>query len=360
MGRSDEMAPMSESNAPRPGQVTLAAWLIILGSLAAVAASWQQISTLRTLDTRDKVHQMLAGPLAGSGASVNAVLDVMHGLAVISGACAAAAAILGWYALQRDRSARIGLTVLAIPLFFAGMSGGGFFSSLAAASVVLLWMPAARSWYAGVDRPGNPALTEPSGQPGQPEHAADRPSLEPAHHTATYAAPPMSAQQPQAWTGHWQQAATPEVETRRPTAVTIAAILTWVTSALFSASTLLAAVVTTANPSMLDSLVKKEQAVLESSGQGGVQISTDLLLVALWLVTAAVVLLAVTVSVFAVFAWRRQEWARIALLVCSGVAAAFFLISALSSPATVLFLAAAVATFASLLRPETRSWFARR
>lgn len=353
------MAPMSESNAPRPGHVTLAGWLIILGSLAAVAASWQQISTLRTLDTRDKVHQMLAGPLAGSGASVNAVLDVMHGLAVISGACAAAAAILGWYALQRNRSARIGLTVLALPLFFAGMSGGGFFSSLAAASVALLWMPTARSWYAGVDRPTHPTL-EPSGQPGQPEHAVDRPSLEPAHHTATYAAPPMSAQQPQAWTGHWQQAAPPAVDTRRPAAVTIAAILTWVTSALFSASTLLAAVVTTANPGMLESLVKKEQAVLERSGQGSVQISTDLLLVALWLVTAAVVLVAVTVSVFAVFAWRRQEWARIALLVCSGVAAAFFLISALSSPATVLFLAAAVATFAFLLRPETRAWFARR
>lgn len=352
---------MSESNAPRPGHVTLAGWLIMLGSLAAVAAAWQQISTLRTLDTRDKVHEMLAGPLAGSGASVNAVLGVMHGLAVISGACAAAAAILGWYALRGNRSARIGLTVIAIPLFFAGMSGGGFFSSLAAVSVVLLWMPASRDWYDGVDRPALPEQ-QPE-QPWQPEgsaHAVDQPSAAPAHRTATYAAPPMSAQQPQAWTGHWQQAVAPETETRRPTAVTIAAILTWVTSALFTASTLLAAVATTANPSMLETLVKKEQSVLERSGQGSVQISTDLLLVALWLVTAAVVLVAVTVSVFAVFAWRRQEWARIALLVCSGVAAAFFLISALSSPATVLFLAAAVATFAFLLRPETRAWFARR
>lgn len=348
------MAPMSESNAPRPGQVTLAGWMIMFGSLAAVAASWQQISTLRTLDTRDKVHEMLAGPLAGSGASVNAVLGVMHGLAVVSGACAAAAAILGWYALQRSTSARMGLTVIAIPLFFAGMSGGGFFSSLAAASVVLLWMPTSRGWYDGVERPAHPALAE------QPEHAVEPPAAEPTHHTTTYAAPPMSAQQPQAWTGRWQPTTPPQAAARRPTAVTIAAILTWVTSAFFSASTMLAAVVTTANPTMLDSLVKKEQSVLEHSGQGSVQISTDLLLVALWLVTAAVVLIAVTASVFAVFAWRRQEWARIALLVCSGVAAAFFLISALSSPATVLFLAAAVATFASLLRPETRSWFARR
>ena len=78
------------------------------------------------------------------------VLAILRVLCMVAAGCATAAAILGYQVLQRRRSARVALTVLALPLFVTGVASGGFMSSLVAAMSVMLWFQPARDWFDGV------------------------------------------------------------------------------------------------------------------------------------------------------------------------------------------------------------------
>ena len=165
---------MSEKKLPRPGQATLAGCLIVLGSLLSVVAAWDQIAGLRSLDTRERVEEVLAEPpLAGSGIDLHNILDLMHVMALVTAAIAAASVILGWHVLQRNKQARLALTVIAAPLFFAGMFGGGFWSTLAAVAVVLLWMSPTRDWFDGVSATKQESTG--GGDPNQASYVAPAP-----------------------------------------------------------------------------------------------------------------------------------------------------------------------------------------
>ena len=125
---------MSEQS-PRPRQVTLVAWLTMVGSVIVVVLVFDRIAGLHTLETRQSVEKFLAEPPGSDlGVGVDGVLSVIRTLAMVAAGCATAAAILGYQVLRRSRSARLALTVLAVPLFFAGLVTGGFVSSLVAAS----------------------------------------------------------------------------------------------------------------------------------------------------------------------------------------------------------------------------------
>ena len=85
---------------------------------------------------------------------------------MVSAACATAAAILGYEVLRRSRSARLMLSVLAVPLFLAGLvgvAGRGFFPAIVTGAIVMLWFqPArggARDWMDG--KAPRPAPTPP-------------------------------------------------------------------------------------------------------------------------------------------------------------------------------------------------------
>ena len=82
---------------------------------------------------------------------------------MIAAGCATAAVILGYQVLRRSRTARIGLTVLAVPLLFSGMVTGGFLSSIVVACALLLWLQPARDWFAGraAPRPPGPGPSRP-------------------------------------------------------------------------------------------------------------------------------------------------------------------------------------------------------
>src|SRR3546814_13983746 len=82
----------------------------------------------------------------------------------VAGASAAAAAILGIFVLQRDKPARIGLSVAAVPLFLAGLVAGGFLSSLVAVCAVMLWTKPSRDWFNGIPAAPIERRTLPKGQ----------------------------------------------------------------------------------------------------------------------------------------------------------------------------------------------------
>ncbi|WP_091045613.1 hypothetical protein [Nocardioides sp. YR527] len=347
---------MSETKLPRPGQATLAGWLIVLGSLLTVVTAWDQISGLRSLDTRERVEELLAEPpLAGSGIGLDNILDLMHVMALVTGAMAAAAVILGWHVLQRNKQARLALTVIAAPLFFAGMFGGGFWSTLAAVAVVLLWMSPTRDWFDGVSPTKREALD--NGDPDQESYVAPAPPETPTTATGSTSGPArLSQQQPPPWTGSVTQT-TKAAPKRRPGAVMAAAVLTWIGSGLTALMMLASAVTATANPDLILEQVRKQAESDPRMREAAELYTTDIIVASVWTMAVLVALVCVAAAVFAVFAIRRSSWARVALMIAAGISALSLLLFALAFPPAVVIFGAAVATFSFLLRPEVAAWF---
>ena len=157
---------------PRPPQVTMAGWVTIVGSVFVVIGVWEVIANLRSLDTRESVEDMLSdSPMNGTGIGVEEWLSILHTVSLVAAGCATAAAILGWHVLKRSRGARVGLSVVAVPLFFSGLFAGAFLSSMVAVAAALLWTKPSRDWFDGIaavpptpNRPGTPGgSTERSG-----------------------------------------------------------------------------------------------------------------------------------------------------------------------------------------------------
>ncbi|MFD7077819.1 hypothetical protein ACFV9G_26650 [Nocardioides sp. NPDC059952] len=353
---------MSETKLPRPGQATLAGWLIVLGSLLTVVTAWDQIAGLRSLDTRERVEELLAEPpLAGSGIGLDNILGLMHVMALVTGAMAAAAVILGWHVLQRSKQARLALTVIAAPLFLAGMFGGGFWSTLAAVAVVLLWMSPTRDWFDGVSPTKREAIE--AGDPDQESYVAPAPPETPTAPTtatgSTSGPARLSQQQPPPWTGSVAQT-TKAAPKRRPGGVMAAAVLTWIGSGLTALMMLASAATATANPDLILEQVRK-QAESEPAMREAAQLyTTDIIVASVWIMAVLVALVCVAAGVFAAFAIRRHSWARVALMISAGISALSLLLFALAFPPAVVLFGAAVATFSFLLRPEVAAWFRNR
>ena len=97
--------------------MTLAAWLIMVGSAIVVAMVFDRVGGLHTLETRDSVERFLAEPPGSDlGIGVDGVITLLRVVSMVTAGCATAAAILGYQVLRRSRSARLALTVLAVPL----------------------------------------------------------------------------------------------------------------------------------------------------------------------------------------------------------------------------------------------------
>src|SRR5690606_37961237 len=144
---------------PRPPQVTMVGWMIVVGSVFVLFNVFEMLSGLRTLETREMVEDYLSTePGDQLGWSIASGLAALRVTAMVTAVCAAATAVLGWHVLRRDPAARIGLTVVAVPLFVSGVVAGGFISSLVAAAIVLLWMQPARDWFNGIAQKPMPPL----------------------------------------------------------------------------------------------------------------------------------------------------------------------------------------------------------
>jgi hypothetical protein len=179
----------------RPRQVTVAGWSIVIGSVLVVLSAWEQVSGIHTLQTREMVEEMLADSPAAALLSVPQMLEVMRVLAMVAAGCATACAALGWQALKRSRQARLWLTVLAVPLFFAGLGGGGFFVGLVAAGVMMLWLQPARDWFNGLSRTeAAAAAVFRTGPPSEAPHAPQPPHpSQPPADASSQPAPPWGA-----------------------------------------------------------------------------------------------------------------------------------------------------------------------
>ena len=341
------MGAVSEPTPDRPRQVTLAAWLIMAGSVMVVALVFDRLSGLHTIETRQSVERFLGEPAGDQlGLGIDGVLTLIRTVAMVAAGCATAATILGFQVLRRSRSARLALTVLAVPLFVAGMAAGGFFSSLVVAAVVMLWLPPARDWFR--DAPASPGSAPAS------RRAAPAPSAPAPEPRSTVPPSPAAPTAPTAPTAPWGQApARVPTVPPRPAAVVWACVLTWVSVTLTTLGMAAFSVVVAANPERFFDDARRQNPDLSAQG-----VTDQMLGVVTVLMVAGIVLWCVGAAVLAVLVLRRVEWARVVLIVSASVAAAVSLVgAAVGGFPLVLTLVAAAATIMLLLRPETRTWF---
>lgn len=315
---------MPESKLQRPRQVTLAAGLIMGGSLIVVLTAFDRVANLRTLDSRRGVEDFLAEPPGdGLGLDVEGALSAIQVLSMVAGACAAAAAILGFHLLQRSRGARLALGIIAVPLFVSGMATAGFMASMVAVAVVMLWFQPARDWFDGTVR-------EPVSRPNPPPF--------PAAGQATPSAPAVPAP--------------PRQPAKRPVPLLWACGITWTFCALAIIGLGISVAVLASAPDLVFDELNRQNPELADEGMSDDEIRSATF------VTSIVLMVWCAAAIgFAAAAFRRHRWGRTALLVSTSVAVALCFAATLATLVMVLPLVVAVVTVSLLLRPETRAWF---
>ena len=362
---------MNDAKLIRPNQVTMAGWMVMVGSVIVVITVFDQLAGLRSVEMREGVQKFLSEPPGeGLGLSVDGTLSIIKAISLVAAGCATAAAILGWHILRRDKGARLALSLLAVPLFLTGIVAGGFFSALVAASALMLWTQPARDWFDGVSRSRQPAeATTP------PTHAL--PTQAPSTQVPSTQAPPTQAPPagppgglpespavgpagPGAQPAPYQHfgiapPAAPAVPVRRPDSVVWAAVLTWIFSGLTLIVLAASGFVFAQDPHGLLADARRQQPSFADAGV------TDAALIAVVIVMMAIFAVwALVAALLAVFVWRGREWARIALAVSAMVAGVVAVIGVVAGGITLPLLVACGVAARLLLAPPAAAWCRRR
>jgi hypothetical protein len=341
---------MSEPKTVRPPQATVAGWLVVGGSVVVVLMALGQGAVLHTLDTQEAVEDYLSRPPGDQlGLGVQGMLTLLRVVWTVTAVSAAAAAVLGWYALHRSKGARLALSGLAVPLFlasffFIGLPGASALPAMVTAAIVMLWFQPARDWYDGIAReapaPPAPLPPPPTAPTGRDPLLDLPPPIAPPLHPTPYAAQP-SGSAPLA---------------RRPASVTWACVLAWLSTAAVFGLLGLVLVVMLASPDALLDAAHRENPDLASQGMTDSDLKTST-----YIACAVVMAWSAAAAALALLTWRRVRWAATGLAVSAGLASLLCLLSIVGSLLVMLVpLAACAATLALLLRPESTAWFRAR
>lgn len=365
---------MSQNDASaRPSQVTVAGWTVAISSVVVVLAVFQAMTQLHSLDMRAELTDVVtSGAAKDLGLTVDDAIAVVRWCLFVAGVAAAASAILGFFVLRRHHSARIGVTIAAVPVVLTSPFAGSLPGMIVGAGAALLWSRPARDWFAG--RP----VTRPEPRTaGTRQSAPDRTPTPPPPIAPPMAPPPdlsaPPAVQPPPTQGWGQTApprpfdfppptqppvyapvplppppAAPRSSVERPPRVRLACIVTWVLSALTGVAALASIGVIAARSDELVDRVKESPTWDASMDESLIVPATITLAVilALWCAAAAVL---------ALFAWRRQTWAWILLLISTGMAA---LVSVFAFPFSLPIIVGSALVFGLLLHRQSRAWYA--
>ena len=322
---------------PRPRQVTLAGWMIMLGSAVVVFTAFERVSGLRSIESQEAVADFISEPPGdGLGLSVDQVLDLIQLLSLVAGACATAAGILGFWVLKGSKGARLALAILALPLLATGLATGGIVSSLVVAAAVMLWVQPSRNWFEGRPPPSPPAM----------------PALPDASAPVAAPSPEAGAQPPPTAVPVFTQPPQPR-QPARPMAVVWACVLTWACCALVLVGLGATVLVLLIAPDLLFDELHRQNPDIADQGLSDGDIE-----VASYITAGLFIPWALVASGFAVQAFRRVAWGRRALIVSAGAAGALSLVGMFASTIMVVPFVAAVVTVALLSRPEVRAWYA--
>lgn len=356
---------MSDSTTlPRPPQVTLAGWITVAGSIFVLVSVFDVISNNRTIETRERVLDALSEPpLSGAGVSLQQALDFLHVTALVAAACATAAAILGAYALQRSKSARLALTVVAPLLFLSGMVTGGFMSSMVAVAAVMLWTAPSRDWFNGIAqrRPdAGPGSADASTGSGRTQSSGPRAFVgfgTPKGSSAEKSGQAPDAGQtdggPSAYSSEPGQQR-PALPSGRPREVLQACLLTWVFSGLVLLVMGVAALAFATSPDLIRDVYESDDRFAD------VNVDLDQLRAASLVVAGLFSVWALIAVVLAGFTFIGHNWARVTLIISASVAGLLGLGMAFAAPMVLLVTVAAVLVVVMLTRGRSNDWFLSR
>lgn len=372
---------MSQPTDQRPPQVTLASGIVMFSSLIVLVSAWERVSTLGSLETQQAIQEFLAeAPFSSLGLDVAGASELLRITCLVAAASACATAILGWYVRKPDRSARLGLTLFAVPVFVTGLAAGGLAGSFVAAGAAMLWVMPAREWFATgrwtppapapQKDPSTPRRTPFAGrgnQSGRPDQA-DRsvqagPSGPGTRAPSAPVMPPPATRPfgehrppdgdhraaPQAPPGSWDHQ---QLMRARPGAMVAAFVITVVTAGGLLAMSLLWLAIAGLSPEFLRSVLEQQQPDLFDEGMTFAQVRSTVVAYA----SAFVVWCLVALSL-AGFAMARRDWARRGLMIIAAFSAGGCLVFVTSTPLVVIPAAAAMATVVCLRRIEVRRWF---
>lgn len=346
------------STPERPRQVTMAAWVVILGSVFIVFSAYDRIAALHSLEMQEAIRDFLDEPLGkGLGLSLNDARGMLRVLVLIAAACGAAGAVLGFRLLSGSSSARLALTILAAPIFIAGASVASIVAAFVTGAIVSLWWQPARNWFAGLP----PVERSPDSRRAIDEVADPRPLLAPerdrpvpherALGTAEGGAAQHTAQLPQprpasaAPTGRGDE---------RPGAVLGASIVTWSMAGLVVLLFGLTGLLMAASPDLLFDELRRQDPGFDTGGLSDAALARGTVVIC-----AIGVVWSLAAIWFAVMSALGRRWGRTALLISASVAALVCLASVLASILAVIPLACCAVTVHLLLRPESAEWFRR-
>lgn len=314
----------------RPRQTTVALSLVVGAGLIALLTAWETMAGIDSIDTRESLEKLLSeSPWNNTGLSVAGLRDAYRVSALVAGAGGVAAAILAGFAFKGDRSHRLALSFVAVPVTIAGFVAGGLSTVLVGAATMMLWLQPSRAWFNGdpipdmTRRPGTGAQQRADGDP----------------RTSTPEGPGWAAPDPGA------RLSGPG---RAPLSVMRAAILTGV----FATGTLLVLlavllVLATTPDTLMEDVRRQEPALFERG------VTEQQMVVTLIVLLALLVVWCVAALVFAIHVVRGREWARVALIVSAGAAGLAFALSSIANPLMLFGVLACVFTTLQLARPES-------
>lgn len=370
------------STQTRPRQTTFAGGMIVLGSVFLLLTVWESVTSLRGIESRESVEEFVSEPPGSDlGLTVEGTLQLLRAVATVAGVCAAVAAVLGVYALRGHRPARIGLSVLAVPLFLSGIVAGGFMSSIVAVAIALLWVSPSREWFRGdpvPDRTPPEAPRPPVWPPPPPHEDSDSSTGSSAGGQASVGGQPASGGPPAAaggqagsgvqagWPGqqtatsdhpaqygNWPALPSTPTPDRRPEGVTLAFVLTLVSAGLVLLLTGISVLVMAVSPDLMWEEVQRQQPDLADQGvtQGLLQTTT-------YVMGGFLILWAAAAIVLAFLTLRRNRGAARALTASAAASAVLCVIGTFASLLLALPAFASIITLAALRRPEVRAWLA--
>lgn len=323
---------------PRPRHTTMAAAIVMGGAVGVVVAVAEQLAGLQSLETREQVSSFLSEPPGSDlGLGVATALEALRVVLMVLAGLATIAGVLGWHAMRGSSRARLGLAVLAGPIFVGGFAVGGFLTSLVAAGSLLLFVGQSALWFRGEPIP-QPAPRDDA----RPPSPIRRPAVSPREGTT------LQAERPAPVAGDVRPGSDPV--TRRPDTVVWACVLTWAFCSMATVVMLASAVLMTSDPELVADELRRQDPELASTDITAI---TD----AVFATAAVVALWSLLAVVLAVLVYRGAAWARGALLASAAIAGVICLVGAVYSLLMAVPAGACLTTVALLSRPEVRAWF---
>ncbi len=327
---------------------------MLVSSVMILLLAFDRTSSLGSIEAQEEAQRFVDTQGSWIGLTADGWQTTLRILCIVAAALSVVTGYLGWRVLQRDRGARLALSVLAPIALLAGYAVTALLPGVLAVSVLLLWRSPTREWFDGKvapvpdRRPGRTAQQPPAApsSPPAPPAAPEAPARAAA--IASYAPPPQAA-----WPHPYQPA--PAARAARPGVVTGAAIVTVVSSAIVLSVLSVVLLFVLGDRSAFEKEVADELASqpaygdVEASSVTGVLIGAVVLCV-VWSL-AAIALAVLTV--------RGSNGARIALVV-SAIGAALVSLVAVLAVFPVVVTCACIAVAVLLLRGDAAAWFAGR